>query len=50
MSINVIMKSCPFSAMIDRWSVIHVIVVVTVMVCQVFFLKRFFEIKSFTNA
>ena len=32
--------------MIDRWSTIHVVVVVTVMACQVFFLKRFFEIKS----
>ena len=36
--------------MIDRWSVIHVVVVVTVMACQVFFLKRFFQIKSFSKA
>ena len=40
----------PFSAMIARWSVIHVVVVVTVMACQVFFLKRFFQIKSFSKA
>ncbi len=29
--------------MIDKWSVIHMVVVVVIMLGQVFFLKRFFE-------